>query len=631
MILEKIEEVFLVSVTIDYDRFDREKTENLERFVPVAEYFSKLWQKDIIMDAPHGKFVPPEETGGGIYVHFFSHPHLENHRLYLLENLCGIEVPTEGIKHSSDDDGTYITGGHDVGMRFACIYQATESSGEAYKLILQNSIAVGYFCRNHIYILFDLACYPWDGDRIIFWAILMEASKVIVSKGKDVLLLRHMAAHKYARPALLALSTQDGGEAISSLSSKPLRKELARLRECLEETRAEYRREEEKAFGLDVRLARGERLLRANTYQKEFTDQDLAREFEEIHGIEGVHGIEFGQDSHTLIVHTTPVTLTPPEVGGEFPLCQYNISINVKNPEGEVQGNAQRFVGIIITEEGWRGKYMHPVIQPSTAAPPSSPCLGPDVFAALEKSTADHDYVGTIGILMTFLTLDDMAGNLRPDPGAWFGAGPSKEPFTLTPYYSTQDARAENLQRYIEFARQNKSRAMGESLQKEVNECAGARTESSKKLTDTRTSIGTLRKQIQELSGRLEAVKQGDFLSKMVSIPELTALFVDEAMAAAVFGPGPGKGEMESSWFSSLLVALDVRIGNVLIFRDQGGHIPSHADKLNPLSDSEIKKRVLKLTAAGYATVALGMTLGYLRGENEETFLSNTSAYVEES
>ncbi|MBI2450388.1 MAG: hypothetical protein HYV47_02530 [Candidatus Nealsonbacteria bacterium] len=417
-----------------------EELEKVKRFLPVLDYFAAKWGIKIYVDTPHGVGVAPavldrERTA---YLHFFSfNSNLQERRpLGCVEKLFGFTVPVKDLDFSSEEAVALGPIGNDVGAVFDGIHDALLKSA-----IIQSSegrsIAEISLTTRNIYILFDIAHSPWEGEDFLLWQILQGAFPLIFpaqwqaeASARDMLIKNRFhkkvieSADKFILP-------------FHSLSFFHLQNQLKDISRALEENELVCGAKAEELLTVGLQISQIKERL--NNPLRHLKKEELEKEFEKILRMEAIWGVEI--KDNILTAFTGPLSMERRN-GGRYAapqIGQHRIVIDFHEGSGAVR----------IGTYGWRGPYEHSAVArvPDHRDGPFKPCWGSVIDNALAKALADFDMPSLIHLALTFLVFDEN----KPSLCKLYKEG--EPPPEKKPFYATDEARDDVRQAYVELAR----------------------------------------------------------------------------------------------------------------------------------------------------------------------------------
>lgn len=556
------------------ERSVREELKKTRRFLPILSYFARVYGKEIQVDAPHGKPLPPTPNEENtVYIHFFSFPGDENstRRLGFANLLYTFPVPTDdlGVISSEFHPAIVTITKNDVGARFFSDINAR------FILRSQEGRAVIEMIDGHLYILFDIAHREWDGEEVVLWWMLIKAFSRLCPKDYSEALAREIVLKDSIRRTLKRGSADN----FRQLFLTGVNQRLMELQREKNEKERRYREQLEEFIRLSLRVDEFE--ARAALPHEEMSLEKTSKEFDKIMAMAGVLGIKVGEElgRKSLVIYTKPLALK------NFPalwIGQFKIVISQ-----DVQSSG---MVVLVGEWGWQGPYYHPHSRIRSSRL-ETPCWGQAISPSITKALANCDIPSIVHLTLAFLTLHENLPdprNLR-NPSQRTKVGEKDFPPEPSPLFSSESELRQARDSYIDFVRDFKERFLRQSLGRELEEfgrrqrvAVSEATIILKTLTDLASS-----------EAHWEAVISSDLpekeAEKLLADPDLLYLLSGKDWIFAVFGSGQGY-----KWFQDTImpsVGILVKLGEIRPFViSLGDHHPCRKQGVQVTQDAWVLK-----------------------------------------
>lgn len=603
-----------MKATIEYEGFEPAESRKLLPFLRTARFFAERWQREVIVNAPHGKTQRFTTRDGKekIYIHFYStYPHTIIMTGYAAE-LFGFSVPTWEMHIEGQGRDATITG-NDVGARIR--------DNKLYPTILSpEKRVIAQVAENHIYITFDIAHRPWEGSQPVFWEILERATQILVNKevipqenspfaafGKKLHLYNKM--HD-----ILARKKRNAPESFETLCRAIIVKKYFSFRNEARELRKKIKETERQLIASAIQIEAHTRLLKDPGYEKKFSKETIAEEFDLIHNLKGVLGIQITGDD--LCIYTEPIRYIGDAYSAEpqrHPpvLGQYKIILNMTN----VKRSSNTFPEAIkIAKWGWRGPFDHPEItfKDSTEQKPGAPCFGSTFVGSVEKTLTDHDYPTLIHLLLHYLDSDTRPAAPRNavDP----------HPYKKTDFYNTEYTRKRACDDYIAYVKKFRETIRKERIRKAIQDGCEQEKNQGKACAAHRQELFLIEQEaLPFLEWHFHQLNITLEWKTLIDMPSLINIEAGKNFIWLAFGPGHGAGSFNKSMFlGTFRIFVDIQKGNIRVYgkrtaysAEQDAFIGESVEADGKLNSVTIFEHMLVM---GYYGQACATIYDYVRG-----------------
>lgn len=579
------------------ERSDPEELGKVKRFSPILEYFAQTRQTTIYVDAPHGQPVEPEGQDA-VYIHFFSFPGSgsSTRPLGFANRLYDFPVPIDELEIIGGPEA-YFSRGNDVGSRFfrnpnqwspwrkqrftALISTAPVESSMPSSYIIESPEGRGIIeivppC--HVYILFDIAHRPWEGEEVVLWQMLFNAFSYLYSKSYSKTLAQELILRDDFHSQVAEASEQLEND-FRTLCLLNLKWRLEGVVQKQAEDEREYELKSQDyvntAFEIDELQARLENPAHS------LSDEELTKEFKKILAMKAVRGIEIRQiDNQIQLLSVYTNFLTMENEFGSFPIGEYVILITsgvTYGPEMLIRA----YEVVEIAEGKQKGPYRHPGIATEN---PQRPCLGIAISPALNKALADYDFPAVVHLLLVYLTLDNRKVPVR--------AGEHRVPATPSqpkPFYADSAELDKACKSYIALARRFKEFNISEVLSRRRDHADARQSTLTRGLIILRDALSELQEKKAWLQNLIRYHSSEEELQKLLNDPSLIYLKAvtnpvkESHWLWAVFSPQEGYGEFESTIVPSMafLFKISLPFKVFVFFSEEGKSTPFKRQKIN--------------------------------------------------
>lgn len=603
-----------MKATIEYEDFEFAESRKLRPFLRTARFFAERWQREVIINAPHGKTERFTTRDGKekIYIHFYStYPHKILMMGYAAM-LFGFTVPTASMHIDGFGSGATVTG-NDVGARLRDNKLYTQIRSPEGRVIAQ-------VAENHIYITFDIAHRPWQGSQPVFWEILERATQILINKevipeenspfaafGKKLQLYNAMHDTLIQKKRIPPKSFDIFCRALLVKKYTSFRTEAHELRKKIKETERQL-----VASALQIEI--NTRLLKDPAYEKNFSKETIAEEFELIHTLKGVLGIKIVGDD--LCVYTEPIRHIGDAYSAEpqrHPpvLGQYKIILNMLN----LKRASNTFPEAIkIAKWGWRGPFDHPeaTFKDSNEQKPGAPCFGATFVGSIEKALMDHDYATLIHLMLHYLDSDTRQATMRnaADP----------HPYKKTDFYTPEYAKETACDDYVAYVKKFRETIRKENIRKAIQDGCDQERNQGKACAARRQELLFIEEgALPFLERHFNLLNTKQEWEILLAMPSLIAIEAGEKFIWLAFGPGQGAGAFNKSMFlGTFRIFVDIIQGNVRVYGKRTAY-PAEQDAFigeSVESDGKLNSVVFfeHLMAMGYYGQACATIYDYIRG-----------------
>lgn len=543
-----------MNARIQYEGFDREESKKLKSFLSIANHFARRWNKQIVLDAPHGQAelvsLDTDDADKSVYLHFFC-PVTDGDptptRLGYALELFHLKVPHQDLVLSGSFPPAIPPSGNDVAARFISKRNkfATLNSPEGR--------AVAQIAKNHVFILLDLAHRPWDGAGVVFWEILEAVDSYWNSENNNPeRLMFLLQAHEMTRSRTVS-SKEELKEDFARVSGLILERERA-------ESSADIARKRNAMFALEEELIEAaaqveivQEVLRGKEAE-EFSQERLLAEFEVILRYKRVLGLEV-RGGDEICVYTRPIEHVSSN-GERKMLSQYKIVIRPR----ETGRNGNILEAVKMAEWGWLGSHHHSEsnIRGTYNQLPKGPCFGSAYVTSIQKSLLDHDYPVLIQELLHYLDSDSRSPDLRRPEEQ------STEPYEEKPFYAAEHDRQGMALAYTELVRRHRGTLRKRILEEELVRARAVEQGKAEAFKKAREAMVLARYEAKFVEYMVNTLPAEEELDKVLAIPSLTSIIIGSKFIWLAFGPGKGVDRYKEVWFPGTFRVLVLPLEGIL-------------------------------------------------------------------
>lgn len=514
---------------IMYDGFSHVESKKLEPFLGVASYFARRWNREVILDAPHGKAVgyDTDDADSVIHIHFFSVPDVSDQppQLGYIDKVFDFKVPPDGVEVKGAGGNAMVSGN---GLRA----RLRSRSGDEFKSIdCYEVINIAHVAKNHIFILLDLSHAPWPGATPVFWEICEQAAVYLEEIDFD--LLESLTASRELA-ATLETDTSDFVTALGALSRLPVEATYENIFRERETKREEGEKLNGELMELGMEIDTLDELLSNPTFDEMLDPERIRDEFELIHRQQYVLGLRIEDDK--LVVYTEPIVHYNTK-GEARTLSQYKVAIIPEGNQLLSGGNSTQGVGFV--EYGWAGPFQHNDTNFSknreSGKFAQAPCFGGILWPSIRKAFVDQDYPVLLALLLHFLDSDGRALRER------LGDEQSKEQYVVEPFYESDEERERVCEQYVAFTKKYRGDYRGKYIRDAREKAYEERERKAKGFATVRSDAWLLSLKTAYLHRYLKDMDPTEQLKFLQDLPDLIACEVGPESLWAVFGPGEAK------------------------------------------------------------------------------------------
>lgn len=603
-----------MKATIEYEDFELAESRKLLPFLRTARFFAERWQREVILNAPHGK-TERFSTGDAkekIYIHFYStYPHTLIMEGYVSE-MFGFLIPCGGMYIDIPGSHATVTG-NDVGSRI--------KDNKMYPSIrCPEGRIIAQVAGNHIYITFDMAHRSWQGSQPVFWEILERATQILITK--EVLPEENSPFSAFGKKLQLYSETHDllvqkkrtPPKSFDALCRALLIKKYLSFRAEARELRKKIKETERQLIASAIQIEVHTRLLKDPAYEKEFSKETIAEEFNLIHNLKGLLGIKIIEDD--LCIYTEPIHHIGDAYASEPPkyahiLGQYKIILNMTNI---TRSNNIFPEAIKIAKYGWRGPFDHPEItfKESTEQKPGAPCFGATFVGSIEKTLMDHDYATLIHLMLHYLDSDTRQATPRNavDP----------HPYQKTDFYTSEYTRKRACDDYVAYVKKFRETIRKERIQKAIRDGREQEKNQGKACTVHRQELSLIEQgAVPFVERHLDTLNTKQEWKAMLDMPSLINIQTGKNFLWLAFGPGEGAGSFNKSLFlGTFRIFIDISKGNIRVYGKRTMSPPEQdafiGESVEPDGKLNSVIFVEHLMAMGYYGRACAAVYDYVRG-----------------
>ncbi|MDP3962954.1 MAG: hypothetical protein Q8Q39_00460 [bacterium] len=514
------------SVQIAQENLSIANGRNLAPFVSTAEFYAQIYNADIVLHACNGNGARPIEDNR-VHIYVFAYPvdptayvdlfESEPKKMFYAKSIYGFALPSDQViaqahGHPDGNVGVFIKTGS--AWRDTKVINAPER------------IEVARVLRTrHLWILFDMARKPWDGDRIVFGRIMEEAQRTLFDAPLTFdLRQRSRLTAESCRTELVANAASLRAQFISA------------ARRAAEEAAEASRHDIEKNIAQQVKAGQALKVASRDLQYRESAlknlnaslpdDDILGKDFDDMLSWKNVRGVRVENDS--VILTTGLVVLERPSKKLSLPSTEHEIEVSFASLTNRRSNNQIKDIHFRERAGAWRGPWRHPLFSDRG----ESLCFGK--FAdAMCKCLTDCRIRDLFHLLLFFLIFDARDATRRESndftkKDLW----PSTEPYEppTRPFYLTPGDRQNERNAYIALAKRCRFELVAGPLQKEINELRSQAESLGQRLIEMRREFWVMQEIFNEETNTAHDGESQE--------TEFTNLMGNPALCGIVFGTG---------------------------------------------------------------------------------------------